>query len=74
MLGSHKFKELTVVQDWPAVNWCLEGSGCCWALSSRSDHLHLKPVERCQLKTRNYQDITLLFVRKEKVIYLFIFC
>lgn len=48
-----------VVQDWLAVSWCLEGSGGCWALSSSSDHLHLKSVERCQLKTINYQDITL---------------
>lgn len=66
-MSSCKFKELTVMQDWLAVSWCLEGSGGCWALPSCSDHLHLKSVERCQLKTRNYQDIALLFVRKEKI-------
>lgn len=48
------------MQDWPSLSWCLEGSGSYWSLSSCSDYLDLKPIERRKLKTRNYQDVTLL--------------
>lgn len=48
------------MQDWPALSWCMESSGSYRSLSSCSDYLDLKPIERRKLKTRNYQYVTLL--------------